>query len=110
MNNELVKSIVENVTFVLEFLGIVAVLSLAAVVAERVIAKKNGLSSKLLTTRKIAMIGMFSAVAGILMLFEIPMPFAPFFYKIDASELPVLLCGFAFDQLQACLQSLSRLL
>ena len=48
MNNELVKSIVENVTFVLEFLGIVAVLSLAAVVAERVIAKKNGLSSKLL--------------------------------------------------------------
>lgn len=110
MNNELVKSIVENVTFVLEFLGIVAVLSLAAVVAERVIAKKNGLSSKLLTTRKIAMIGMFSAVAGILMLFEIPMPFAPFFYKIDASELPVLLCGFAFGPVAGVLTEFVKII
>ena len=110
MNNELVKSIVENVTFVLEFLGIVAVLSLAAVVAERVIAKKNRLSSKLLTTRKIAMIGMFSAVAGILMLFEIPMPFAPFFYKIDASELPVLLCGFAFGPVAGVLTEFVKII
>jgi riboflavin transporter FmnP len=43
------------------------------------------------------MIGMFSAVAGILMLFEVTLPFiAPTFYKIDISELPVLICGFAF--------------
>jgi riboflavin transporter FmnP len=43
------------------------------------------------------MIGMFSAVAGILMLFEVTIPFiAPTFYKIDISELPVLICGFAF--------------
>ena len=30
------------------------------------------------------------------MLFEVVVPFAPSFYKIDLSELPVLICGFAF--------------
>ena len=38
----------------------------------------------------------FSAIAGVLMTIELPVPFAPPFYGIDASELPVLLCGFAF--------------
>lgn len=94
--NEFIKNIMENVSFVLEFLGIVAILVLVAIAAEKMIQKKNDSTEKILTTRKIAMIGMFSAVAGILMLLEIPMPFAPSFYKIDPSELPVLICGFAF--------------
>lgn len=94
--SELLKSIVENVTFVLEFVGLVAILVAVAVLAEKAIAKKNGVTGKILTTKKIAMIGMFSAIAGILMLFELIVPFAPSFYKIDASELPVLICGFAF--------------
>lgn len=95
--NEFMKNIMENVTFVLEFLGIVAILVLIALVAEKLIQKKNGtVETKVLSTKKIAMIGMFSAVSGIMMLLEIPMPFAPSFYKIDPSELPVLICGFAF--------------
>jgi riboflavin transporter FmnP len=68
-----------------------------AVIAEKLIARKNKTKGRILTTRKIAMIGMFSALAGILMLFEVTLPFiAPTFYKIDISELPVLICGFAF--------------
>ena len=43
-----------------------------------------------------AMIGMFSAVATILMLFDFPLPFAPGFYKLDFSELPILVGTFAF--------------
>lgn len=86
----------ENLTFVLEFIALVAVLVIVAVVAEKLIAKKNNSSEKILTTRKTAMIGMFSAIAGVLMTIELPVPFAPPFYGIDASELPVLLCGFAF--------------
>jgi riboflavin transporter FmnP len=39
---------------------------------------------------------MFSALASVLMLFEIPMPFAPPFYKLDFSELPVLVGAFAY--------------
>ncbi len=94
--NQFITNIMENLTFVLEFIALVAVLVIVAVIAEKLIAKKNHSSEKILTTRKTAMIGMFSAIAGVLMTIELPVPFAPPFYGIDASELPVLLCGFAF--------------
>lgn len=100
----------QNVTFVMEFLGLVAALILIAVIAEKAIARKNGLSGKLLTTRKVAMIGMFSAISGILMLFEVVMPFAPAFYKLDASELPVLLCGFAFGPVAGVLTEFIKII
>lgn len=41
--------------------------------------------------RAVAQIGMLSAIAVILMQFEIPLPFAPPFYQIDFSEVPVLI-------------------
>jgi riboflavin transporter FmnP len=92
-----ITNIIDNVTFVLEFLALVAAVVIIAVFAEKLIARKNNTKGRILSTRKIAMIGMFSAVAGILMLFEVTIPFiAPTFYKIDISELPVLICGFAF--------------
>ena len=94
--NQFITNIMENLTFVLEFIALVAVLVIVAVIAEKLIAKKNNSTGKILTTRKTAMIGMFSAIAGVLMTVELPVPFAPPFYGIDASELPVLLCGFAF--------------
>ncbi len=94
--NQFFTNIMENLTFVLEFIALVAVLVIVAVIAEKLIAKKNNTEGKILTTRKTAMIGMFSAIAGVLMTIELPVPFAPPFYGIDASELPVLLCGFAF--------------
>ena len=43
-----------------------------------------------------AMVGMFSAIAMILHLFDFPLPFAPGFYKLDFSELPILIGTFAF--------------
>ncbi len=93
--NQFFTNIMENLTFVLEFIALVAVLVIVAVISEKLIAKKNNTEGKILTTRKTAMIGMFSAIAGVLMTIELPVPFAPPFYGIDASELPVLLCGFA---------------
>lgn len=45
--------------------------------------------------RTIAQIGMLGAISVILMLFEIPLPFAPSFYEIDFSEVPVLVGCFA---------------
>ena len=38
---------------------------------------------------------MLGAIAVILMAFEIPLPFAPAFYKIDFSEVPALIGCFA---------------
>ena len=79
--------------FALVIVGVFAL----AYVAELLIQKRRGVKEKVFTTRKVAMIGMFSAVAGIMMLFEFPLPMiAPPFYELDLSELPVLICGFAF--------------
>ena len=52
-------------------------------------------TKKLLTTRNIAKIAILSAIAFILMLIEFPLPFAPSFYKMDFSEVAVLMGGFA---------------
>ena len=49
--------------------------------------------------RMMAQIGMLSAIAVVLMLFEIPLPFAPAFYEIDFSEVPVLIGCFAMGPL-----------
>ena len=49
--------------------------------------------------RTMAQIGMLSAIATVLMLFEIPLPFAPSFYEIDFSEVPILIGSFAMGPL-----------
>ena len=94
--NELMKSVAENLIFVLEFIGIIIAMFAVAYVAEKRANKKKGNTERIFTTKKIAMIGMFSAIAAILMIFEFTLPFAPFFYKLDFSELPVLIGTFAF--------------
>ncbi|MGW8114961.1 ECF transporter S component [Caproicibacterium sp. NSD3] len=53
--------------------------------------------------RRIAMIGMLSALAFIIMYFEVPLPFLPSFYKIDFSEVPVLIGGFAMGPVAAAI-------
>ena len=94
--NDLIKNVTENVVFLLEFLAVIAALFAIAYAAEKYAQKKAGVKEKIFTTRKIAMIGMFSAIASILMLIEIPVGFAPDFYKLDFSELPVLIGTYAF--------------
>lgn len=42
-------------------------------------------------TKKLSYIAMFAALSGVLMCFEVPLPFAPPFYKLDISELPILM-------------------
>lgn len=49
--------------------------------------------------RMMAQTGMLGAIATVLMLFEIPLPFAPAFYQIDFSEVPVLVGCFAMGPL-----------
>ena len=94
--NGLMQSVTENLIFVLEFLGIVVLLFAVAYGAEKMAKKKSGDMERILSTRKIAMIGVFSAIAFLLMLLEFPVPFAPAFYELDFSEIPVLVGAFAF--------------
>lgn len=90
------QTISENVVFVLEFLGLVVLMFLVAYVVEKAVKKKNGDTERVLATRKIVVIGVFSAMAAVLMVLEIPVPFAPSFYAIDFSELPALIGAFAY--------------
>lgn len=48
-----------------------------------------------ISVRTTAKIAMLAAISVVLMLFEIPLPFAPSFYEIDFSEVPVLIGAFA---------------
>ncbi|MBR3807097.1 MAG: ECF transporter S component [Lachnospiraceae bacterium] len=90
------QSVANDVLFAVEFLGIVTLIFLLAYAAEKWMQKRQGRKEKIFTTRKMAMIGMFSALATILMILEIPVFFTPGFYKLDFSELPALIGGYAF--------------
>ena len=96
MNNTLWKSLAENAAFALQVLGIALAITLVAYGAEKIIYKKNQVTERILSTRKIAMIGVFSAIAAALHILDFPIFFAPEFYKLDFSEIPALIGAFAF--------------
>lgn len=49
----------------------------------------------LLSTKNLVLMAMFSALGGVLMYFEFPLPFiAPPFYELDLSEIPILVGTF----------------
>lgn len=51
---------------------------------------------ELLSVKNVVMMGMFGALAAVLMIFEFPIPFiAPPFYGLDLSEIPVLVGTFS---------------
>ena len=75
---------------------IVAIAFAVTIAVEKVAAKKEGKQDeRLLSVRKMAIVGVFSAVSFVLMLLEFPLPFAPSFYKFDFSDMPALVGGFA---------------
>ncbi|MBR1693151.1 MAG: ECF transporter S component [Lachnospiraceae bacterium] len=89
--------ITENLDHVAGFAGTVAAMFLIAFLFETYFRKRNKTTGRILSTKKVTMIGMFSAIAMILHLFDFPIPFlAPGFYKLDLSEIPVLICAFAY--------------
>lgn len=95
--NNLISQIAQNAVFVLVFAGVIILMFLIAYAVEKLIKKKSDDKERILTTRKVVVIGMFSALSTVLMLFEFPVPFAPpGIYKLDFSELPALIGGFAF--------------
>ena len=84
------KQIQENLVFLLCCLGIVALLAVLAHVAERYLPATRHTSK----TKRICTIAICSAIAAVLHMLDFPLLFlAPEFYKLDFSELPVMLCG-----------------
>ena len=88
---EFLQQLRDNLTFVLICGLIVALLTLAAKLAERRLPSLR----KTTKARRITLIAVCSAIAAVLHMLDFPLLFlAPEFYKLDFSELPVMLCGF----------------
>jgi riboflavin transporter FmnP len=88
---ELLMQIRDNLSFVIVCILILAALSLAARFAEKFMPEKRKISP----ARRVSIIGICAAIATVLHMLDFPLLFiAPDFYKLDFSELPVLLCGF----------------
>lgn len=67
--------------------------------------------NKLLSTKNVVLMGMFGALAGVLMVFEIPLPFiAPSFYGLDLSEVPILVGTFALGPVAGAVMEMVKIL
>ena len=88
---ELWTQIQENLSFVCVTGGVILGLALLARLAERFLPERRKVSP----ARRVSIIAICSAIAAVLHMLDFPLIFlAPDFYKLDFSELPVLLCGF----------------
>ena len=88
---ELWTQIAENLSFVLTCAAIVVGLALLAKLSEKYLPELR----KVTPARRVSIISICAAIATVLHILDFPLPFlAPGFYKLDFSELPVLLCGF----------------
>lgn len=81
----------ENLKFVLVCAGVIAAIMLAAYLCEKYLCRDR---KKFSSTHYISYTAIFACMAGVLMLIEIPLFFAPGFYKLDLSEMPILICTF----------------
>ena len=102
---ELFEAAQQNLSFLGVSLIVIIGIFVVARIAEKMIGMKNEISTR---TRKIAVIGIFSAISGVLMTFEIPLWFAPSFYELDFSEVPVLICGFAYGPMAGVIAELCK--
>lgn len=71
------------------------------------VSKRQGLK---FDARSITQIGILSGIAFLLMMFEFPLWFAPAFYRLDFSELPVLIGGFALGPVAGILIELVKVI
>ena len=81
----------DNVMYVLVFLLIAAAIFAVAMALEKLWLKPEKQSP----ARRTAYIGIFAAIAAVLVYFEFALPFAPAFYELDFSFVPELICSFS---------------
>ena len=81
----------ENLSFVAVCIVIIAALAILARLSERFWIQKRQVSP----AKRVSVVAVCAAIAAILHILDFPLLFlAPEFYKLDFSELPVMLCGF----------------
>ena len=89
--NQLWTQIAENLQFVGMCIAVIGILGLLSRLVEKYLPAKRVVTP----ARRVSIIGICAAIATVLHVLDFPLIFmAPEFYKLDFSELPVLLCGF----------------
>ena len=91
MKTSTLRLLQENLSFLGVSILLVAVILLVSLASEHLVMQKR---HRLKRTRAITFIAMFSAIAAVLHIADLPLFFAPSFYKLDFSELPVMICAF----------------
>ena len=89
--------LVENVSFLIAVIVITAAVYFAALAFQKIIEKKNGrkFATEKTKVNHLVIIAMFTAISVILMYVDFPLPFvAPPFYRVDFSEVPILIGAF----------------
>ena len=87
----MLETLQQNLSFVVISALIAAAIALAAKYTERFFRDMH----KVRPARRICIIAICGAIAAVLHILDFPLLFlAPEFYKLDFSELPVMLCGF----------------
>ena len=108
--SNLMQSVKDNVAFLGVCLLIVVAIFVVASVTEKALRKKNSMPRTNSPARRVALVSVFSAIAAVLMLFELPLWFAPSFYELDFSEIPVLICAFAMGPVAGVATELCKVL
>lgn len=70
----------------------------------------ENIKKQVFCVRGLVEVGMLSALAFVLMMFSFPLPFAPSFYKLDFSELPVIIGAFAIHPFAGVMIELIKML
>ncbi len=97
----------ENLRFVIACAVVFAAILLVAGLSEKLLSKdRKNFSS----THYISYTAIFACMAGVLMLFELPLFFAPNFYKLDISEMPVLICTFYLGPVAGVMTELVKIM
>lgn len=108
--SNLIQSAKENLQFLGISLVIIVAIFTAAAVIEKWIRKKNQMPRSVSPARHVAIVGVFSAISAVLMLFEVALPFAPSFYELDFSEIPVMICAFSLGPVAGVTAELCKVL
>ena len=88
---EFLQTAKENLSFLLICLLVFVGLVLVAWLAQHFLVPDR---RQISPARRVSYVAMFSAVAAVLHIIDFPLFFAPSFYKIDFSEISVLICAF----------------
>lgn len=105
------QDLTDNLLFFVQFMGIVVAFFLIAYAVEKTYRKKQEKKGRILSTQRIALIGMLSAIATVLHILDFPLvAIAPDFYKLDFSEIPVLIGSFAMGPVAGVLIEVCKIL